>query len=172
MRRRVVITGVGVVSPVGNDVETFWKSLLAGRSGVDFITEFSTEKLRSDIAASVKGFDARSPKEADSAGPRFPSPRRRPARGSGLCARARTRAPPIPRGAEASARRATRPWADADRSQVRDRGHPVLGLTVTPRVRERSLPDVRHGLGGHLARQQIARAADRGPRRSPFSCRR
>jgi 3-oxoacyl-[acyl-carrier-protein] synthase II len=68
MRRRVAVTGLGVVSPVGNDVPTFWESLLAGRSGVGFITEFSTEKLRSDIAASVKGFDiARfmSPKEAD-----------------------------------------------------------------------------------------------------------
>lgn len=68
MRRRVAVTGLGVVSPVGNDVPTFWESLLAGRSGVRFITEFSTEKLRSDIAASVQGFDiARymSPKEAD-----------------------------------------------------------------------------------------------------------
>src|SRR5262249_5654815 len=46
-----------VVSPVGNDVPTFWESLLAGRSGVGFITEFPTDKLRSDIAASVKGFE-------------------------------------------------------------------------------------------------------------------
>ena len=68
MRRRVAVTGLGVVSPVGNDVPTFWESLLAGKSGVGFITEFSTEKLRSDICASVHGFDiARymSPKEAD-----------------------------------------------------------------------------------------------------------
>ncbi len=68
MRRRVAVTGLGVVSPVGNDVPTFWSSLLAGRSGVDFITDFPTEKLRSDIAASVKGFDVSrylSPKEAD-----------------------------------------------------------------------------------------------------------
>lgn len=68
MRRRVVITGVGVVSPLGNDTATFWEALLAGKSGVGFITEFSAEKLRSDIAASVKGFDiARymSAKEAD-----------------------------------------------------------------------------------------------------------
>jgi 3-oxoacyl-[acyl-carrier-protein] synthase II len=57
MRRRVAVTGLGVVSPVGNDVATFWESLLAGRSGVDFITEFPTDKLRSDICASVKGFD-------------------------------------------------------------------------------------------------------------------
>jgi 3-oxoacyl-[acyl-carrier-protein] synthase II len=68
MSRRVAVTGLGVVSPVGNDVASFWQSLLAGRSGVDFITEFPTEKLRSDIAAFVKGFEpARylSPKEQE-----------------------------------------------------------------------------------------------------------
>jgi 3-oxoacyl-[acyl-carrier-protein] synthase II len=68
MRRRVAVTGLGVVSPVGNDVPTFWESLLAGKSGVGFITEFPTDKLRSDICASVKGFDITqhmSPKEAD-----------------------------------------------------------------------------------------------------------
>jgi 3-oxoacyl-[acyl-carrier-protein] synthase II len=55
--RRIAVTGLGVVSPVGNDVPSFWENLCAGRSGVDFITEFATDKLRSDIAASVKGFD-------------------------------------------------------------------------------------------------------------------
>lgn len=55
--RRVVVTGVGVVTPVGNDVPSFWSALLAGRSGVRPITGFSTEKLRSDIAATVVGFD-------------------------------------------------------------------------------------------------------------------
>jgi 3-oxoacyl-[acyl-carrier-protein] synthase II len=68
VRRRVAVTGLGVVSPVGNDVATFWESLLAGRSGVDFITAFPTDKLRSDIAASVKGFEPGrffSPKETD-----------------------------------------------------------------------------------------------------------
>ena len=55
--RRVAITGLGLVSPLGNDVVTFWSNLLAGQSGVGFITEFPTDKLRSDIAASVKGFD-------------------------------------------------------------------------------------------------------------------
>jgi 3-oxoacyl-[acyl-carrier-protein] synthase II len=68
MRRRVAITGLGVVCPLGNDVETAWQNLLAGRSGVRAITEFPTDKLRSDIAAGVVDFDiARymSPKEAD-----------------------------------------------------------------------------------------------------------
>jgi 3-oxoacyl-[acyl-carrier-protein] synthase II len=55
--RRVVVTGVGVVTPVGNDARSFWQALLAGRSGVRPITGFSTEKLRSDIAATVEGFD-------------------------------------------------------------------------------------------------------------------
>jgi 3-oxoacyl-[acyl-carrier-protein] synthase II len=68
MSRRVVVTGVGVVSPVGNDVESTWRNLLAGRSGVDFIKDFPTDKLRSDIAASVKGFEVEkylSAKEAE-----------------------------------------------------------------------------------------------------------
>ncbi|AUX41447.1 3-oxoacyl-ACP synthase [Sorangium cellulosum] len=68
MRRRVVVTGIGVVSPLGNDAATTWKNLLAGRSGVDYIRDFPVEKLRSDIAASVKGFEPGkylSPKEAD-----------------------------------------------------------------------------------------------------------
>ncbi len=59
-RRRVVVTGVGVVTPVGCDVSTFWGSLLAGRSGVGPIEGFPTDKLRSDIAASVRDFDAAS----------------------------------------------------------------------------------------------------------------
>jgi 3-oxoacyl-[acyl-carrier-protein] synthase II len=66
--RRVAVTGLGVVSPVGSDVPTFWESLSAGRSGVDFITAFPTEKLRSDVAAMVSGFDPGrylSPKEVD-----------------------------------------------------------------------------------------------------------
>ena len=68
MRRRVVVTGIGAVCPLGNDAVTTWQNLLAGRSGVDFIRDFPVDKLRSDIAASVKGFDVGkylSPKEAD-----------------------------------------------------------------------------------------------------------
>ncbi|HSN96823.1 MAG TPA: beta-ketoacyl-[acyl-carrier-protein] synthase family protein [Candidatus Nanopelagicales bacterium] len=57
MRRRVVVTGIGAVSPLGNDAETTWQNLLAGRSGVGRIEDFPTDKLRSDIAASVKGFE-------------------------------------------------------------------------------------------------------------------
>lgn len=57
-KRRVVVTGVGCVTPLGLDARSTWTALCEGRSGVDFITEFSTEKLRSDVAASVKGFDS------------------------------------------------------------------------------------------------------------------
>jgi 3-oxoacyl-[acyl-carrier-protein] synthase II len=67
-RRRVAVTGLGVVSPLGNDVASFWEGLCAGRSGVDFITDFPTDKLRSDVAAQVKGFDPGrhfSPKETE-----------------------------------------------------------------------------------------------------------
>ena len=68
MRRRVVVTGIGVVSPLGNDAESFWQGLCEGRSGVGFIDDFPTEKLRSDICAKVTGFDPRgqlSAKEAE-----------------------------------------------------------------------------------------------------------
>ena len=55
--KRVVITGLGVVTPVGNDVPTMWASLLAGRSGVGRISSFDPSSLDSQIAAEVKGFD-------------------------------------------------------------------------------------------------------------------
>ena len=55
--RRVVITGIGVVSPVGSDVETFWKSLISGKSGVGRITKFDPEGFPVQIAAEVKDFE-------------------------------------------------------------------------------------------------------------------
>ncbi|HAV42986.1 TPA: beta-ketoacyl-[acyl-carrier-protein] synthase II [bacterium] len=57
MKRRVVVTGVGAVTPVGVDVSSFWDSLLTGRSGVSRITRFSLEGYRSQIAAEIKDFD-------------------------------------------------------------------------------------------------------------------
>lgn len=54
---RVVITGLGVISPVGNSVEEFWNSLIAGKCGIDFITKFDTADFKVKIAAEVKGFD-------------------------------------------------------------------------------------------------------------------
>ena len=56
MKRRVVVTGTGVVSPVGNNTETFWKNLLEGVCGIDFITAFPTDDLPVKIAGEVKDF--------------------------------------------------------------------------------------------------------------------
>jgi 3-oxoacyl-[acyl-carrier-protein] synthase II len=58
MRRRVVITGIGAITPVGNDVPTFWSALLAGRSGGAPITLYDASDQPVRIAAEVKGFDA------------------------------------------------------------------------------------------------------------------
>src|SRR5579859_7555555 len=57
MTARIAITGMGLVSPLGLDVPTYWKGLTEGRSGVSFITDFPTDKLRSDVAAMVPAFD-------------------------------------------------------------------------------------------------------------------
>jgi 3-oxoacyl-[acyl-carrier-protein] synthase II len=54
---RVVVTGMGVVSPVGNDVPTMWNSVVQGQSGVGKITHFDPSDLETHIAAEVKGFD-------------------------------------------------------------------------------------------------------------------
>ncbi|MGQ0849070.1 MAG: beta-ketoacyl-ACP synthase II [Actinomycetota bacterium] len=56
-RRRVVITGMGVISPVGNDVESFWDSLVAGRSGIGPITRFDASAMRTRIAGEVKDYE-------------------------------------------------------------------------------------------------------------------
>lgn len=56
MDKRVVITGMGVVSPVGNDVATFWKNLRDGVCGIDFINEFPTDNLPVRIAGKIKDF--------------------------------------------------------------------------------------------------------------------
>jgi 3-oxoacyl-[acyl-carrier-protein] synthase II len=58
MTERIAITGMGLVSPLGPDVASYWRGLCEGRSGVSFITEFPTDRLRSDVAALVRGFDA------------------------------------------------------------------------------------------------------------------
>jgi len=55
--RRVAITGLGVVSPLGNDVATTWDGLVAGKSGAGPITKFDPAKLRVRFACEVKGFD-------------------------------------------------------------------------------------------------------------------
>ena len=57
MTSRIVITGIGIISPVGLNRATTWKNLLAGKSGIGHITSFDTEGFRTKIAAEVKGFD-------------------------------------------------------------------------------------------------------------------
>src|SRR5437870_4699289 len=64
--RRVVVTGLGIVSPLGNDADAFWQQLLAGKCGVDKITSFDTAGYDTQIAAEVKNFDPT---------PAFPSPK-------------------------------------------------------------------------------------------------
>ena len=56
-RRRVVVTGLGIISPVGNGVPEAWKSILAGASGITRITRFDASAFTSQIAGEVKGFD-------------------------------------------------------------------------------------------------------------------
>ncbi|MFA5383388.1 MAG: beta-ketoacyl-ACP synthase II [Eubacteriales bacterium] len=57
MQNRVVITGMGVISPLGLDVESFWANLTSGISGVDYITFFDTENYTTRIAAEIKNFN-------------------------------------------------------------------------------------------------------------------
>jgi len=64
--RRVVITGLGVVSSLGHDIETFWQNILAGQCGIDRITLFDVAAYDCQIAAEVKNFEP---------GPAFPSPK-------------------------------------------------------------------------------------------------
>jgi 3-oxoacyl-[acyl-carrier-protein] synthase II len=64
--RRVVITGLGIVSSLGNDVESFWNHLVAGRCGIERIRSFDPSKFDTQIAAEVREFDPT---------PAFPSPK-------------------------------------------------------------------------------------------------
>src|SRR5580658_736341 len=64
--RRVVITGLGVVTPIGNDIETFWKNLISGQCGIETITSFDPSPFATQIAGQVKNFDPK---------PAFPSPK-------------------------------------------------------------------------------------------------
>src|SRR5437870_5486076 len=56
--RRVLVTGIGVVTPLGNDLQTFWENIKSGVSGIDRITAFDTTDYDCKIAGEVKGFQA------------------------------------------------------------------------------------------------------------------
>jgi len=55
--RRVVITGLGCVTPVGNDKDEFWKNIKSGVSGIDIITKFDASTYQTQIAGEVKNFE-------------------------------------------------------------------------------------------------------------------
>ena len=55
--KRVVVTGMGAITPLGNSLDEFWKNIVAGKSGVDFITKFDTTNFKTKFAAEVKGFN-------------------------------------------------------------------------------------------------------------------
>ncbi|HAF24242.1 MAG TPA: beta-ketoacyl-[acyl-carrier-protein] synthase II [Blastocatellia bacterium] len=57
MSRRVVVTGLGLITPVGNSVEATWSALMSGQSGVDYIKKFDTDRFSVKFAAEVKDFD-------------------------------------------------------------------------------------------------------------------
>jgi len=57
MKKRVVITGLGVVSPIGNDVNSMWENVKNSTCGIDFITRFDTENFKVKLAAEVKGLN-------------------------------------------------------------------------------------------------------------------
>ena len=56
-KRRVVVTGLGAVTPIGNNVETFWKNVKAGKVGIGEITKFDTADFKVKLAAEVKDFN-------------------------------------------------------------------------------------------------------------------
>ena len=55
--REVVITGMGAVTPVGNDIETFWKNITEGVCGIEKISRFDTEPFKAHVAGMVKDYD-------------------------------------------------------------------------------------------------------------------
>ena len=57
IERRVVVTGLGVITPVGNDVQTYWESLVSGKCGIDIIKTFPVDNLPAKVAGEVKDFN-------------------------------------------------------------------------------------------------------------------
>lgn len=57
MKRRVVVTGLGAITPIGKDAKSFFKGVREGRLGIDYIRSFDTENFKVKVAAEVKDFD-------------------------------------------------------------------------------------------------------------------
>ena len=55
--KRVVVTGLGAITPLGNTVDEFWQNIIAGNSGVGLITKFDTTHFKTKFAAELKGFN-------------------------------------------------------------------------------------------------------------------
>lgn len=55
--KRVVVTGIGAVTPIGNDAKTFWKNIKAGVNGVDYVTAFDVSEMKTKIAGEIKNLD-------------------------------------------------------------------------------------------------------------------
>ena len=55
--KRVVVTGVGAVTPIGNDAKTFWSNIKAGVNGIDYVTQFDASEMKTKIAGEVKDLD-------------------------------------------------------------------------------------------------------------------
>ena len=66
-KRRVVVTGLGAVTPVGNNVQAFWESVKTGKIGIGEITRFDTADFKVKLAAEVKDFNARERMDAKAA---------------------------------------------------------------------------------------------------------
>ena len=58
MERRVVVTGLGAITPIGNNVDEFWEGIVNGKCGIDEITLFDTTDFKVKLAGEVKGFNA------------------------------------------------------------------------------------------------------------------
>ena len=56
MERRVVITGIGAITPIGNTVDEFWNGIKEGKCGIDEITQFDTTNYKVKLAGEVKGY--------------------------------------------------------------------------------------------------------------------
>ena len=56
--KRIVVTGIGALTPIGNNLDAYWESLINGVSGSDMITQFDASKFKTRFACEIKGFDA------------------------------------------------------------------------------------------------------------------
>ena len=55
--KRIVVTGIGALTPIGNNLDAYWESLINGVSGADMITQFDASKFKTRFACEIKGFD-------------------------------------------------------------------------------------------------------------------